>query len=90
MISKADILNTLSDLKPILHKDYSVILHERFPGLTEQERRLATLLRLGFSTKELSSIMSITPKSVEVCRYRLRKRLNLKREENLIEFIKSL
>ncbi|MFY9115590.1 MAG: nucleotidyltransferase family protein [Bacteroidales bacterium] len=24
MISKADILNTLSDLKPILHKDYSV------------------------------------------------------------------
>ena len=83
-------MNELYSQVEILHKDYSVILHERFPGLTEQERRLATLLRLGFSTKELSSIMSITPKSVEVCRYRLRKRLNLKREENLIEFIKSL
>jgi len=83
-------MNELYSQVEVLHKDYSVILHERFPDLTEQERRLATLLRLGFSTKELASIMSITPKSVEVCRYRLRKRLNLKRDENLIQFIKSL
>ncbi len=83
-------MNELYSQVEILHKDYSVILHEKFPDLTEQERRLATLLRLGFSTKELASIMSITPKSVEVCRYRLRKRLNLKRDDNLIQFIKSL
>lgn len=83
-------MNELYSQVEILHKDYSVILHERFPDLTEQERRLATLLRLGFSTKELASIMSITPKSVEVCRYRLRKKMNLKRDENLIQFIKSL
>ncbi|MCK9629473.1 MAG: LuxR C-terminal-related transcriptional regulator [Bacteroidales bacterium] len=83
-------MNELYSQVEVLHKDYSVILHERFPDLTEQERRLATLLRLGFSTKELASIMSITPKSVEVCRYRLRKKLNLKRDENLIQFIKSL
>lgn len=83
-------MNELYSQVEVLHKDYSVILHERFPDLTEQEKRLATLLRLGFSTKELASIMSITPKSVEVCRYRLRKKLNLKRDENLIQFIKSL
>lgn len=83
-------MNELYSQVEVLHKDYSVILHERFPNLTEQERRLATLLRLGFSTKELASIMSITPKSVEVCRYRLRKKLKLKRDENLIQFIKSL
>ena len=83
-------MNELYSQVEILHKDYSVILQEKFPDLTEQERRLATLLRLGFSTKELASIMSITPKSVEVCRYRLRKRLNLKRDDNLIQFIKSL
>lgn len=83
-------MNELYSQVEILHKDYSLILHERFPDLTEQERRLATLLRLGFSTKELASIMSITPKSVEVCRYRLRKKLNLNRDANLINFIKSL
>ena len=83
-------MNELYSQVEVLHKDYSVILHERFPDLTEQEKRLATLLRLGFSTKELASIMSITPKSVEVCRYRLRKKLNLKRDENPIQFIKSL
>ncbi|HRR48797.1 MAG TPA: LuxR C-terminal-related transcriptional regulator [Bacteroidales bacterium] len=83
-------INELYSQVELLHKDFSSILHERFPNLTEQEKRIATLLRLGFSTKELSSIMSITPKSVEVCRYRLRKKMNLKRDENLIEFIKSL
>ena len=83
-------MNELYSQVETLHRDFSMILHERFQDITEQERRLATLLRLGFSTKELSSLMNITAKSVEVCRYRLRKRLNLKRDENLIEFIKSL
>jgi len=83
-------MNELYSQVETLHRDFSVILHEKFKNLTEQERRLATLLRLGFSTKELASLMNITAKSVEVCRYRLRKRLKLKRDENLIQFIKSL
>lgn len=83
-------MNELYSQVETLHRDFSVILHEKFKDITEQERRLATLLRLGFSTKELATLMNITSKSVEVCRYRLRKRLNLTRDENLLEFIKSL
>lgn len=73
-----------------LHKDFSVKLSESFPNLTQQERKLATLLRLGFSTKYIASLMFITPKSVEIERYRLRAKLGLKRGENLINFIKSI
>ena len=73
-----------------LHKNFITKLQERFPDITEQEKRLATLLRLGFSTKDIAGLMSISPKSVEIGRYRLRKKLELTREDNLIQYIKSL
>lgn len=73
-----------------LHKNFITKLQERFPDITEQEKRLATLLRLGFSTKYIAGLMNISPKSVEIGRYRLRKKLELTREDNLIQYIKSL
>jgi DNA-binding NarL/FixJ family response regulator len=73
-----------------LHKHFIAKLVERFPQLSEQEKRLATLLRLGFSTKEIAGLMNISPKSAEISRHRLRKRLGLTREDNLIHYIKSL
>lgn len=62
----------------------------QFPGITEQEKKLAMLLRLNLSSKEISSMLGISTKSVEISRYRLRKRLNLKQGENLIQFIQNL
>lgn len=73
-----------------LHKNFITKLQKRFPDITEQEKRLATLLRLGFSTKDIAGLMNISPKSVEIGRYRLRKKLELTREDNLIQYIKSL
>lgn len=73
-----------------VHKDFRTKLFMTFPDLTRQEMKLAILLRLDFSTKEVSSLMNISPKSVEISRYRLRKKLNLSRGENLIEFLKKL
>lgn len=73
-----------------LHKDFSLRLSEKFPNLTEQERRLITLLRLGFSSKHIASLMNISPKSVEISRYRLRSKIGLNRKENLIQFIKLI
>ncbi len=73
-----------------LHKDFSVKLTEEFPHLTTSERRLATLLRLGFSSKYIATLMNISPKSVEISRYRLRQKLGLQKGDNLINFIKSI
>jgi DNA-binding CsgD family transcriptional regulator len=73
-----------------LHKDFSVKLTEEFPNLTTSERRLATLLRLGFSSKYIATLMNISPKSVEISRYRLRQKLGLQKGDNLINFIKSI
>ena len=73
-----------------VHKDFRMKLESSFPGLTNQEIKLAMLLRLNFSSKELSSLMNISAKSVEISRYRLRKRLGLSRSEKLIQFINNL
>lgn len=74
----------------MLHQDFSVKLTEEFPNLTTSERRLATLLRLGFSSKYIATLMNISPKSVEISRYRLRQKLGLQKGDNLINFIKSI
>lgn len=73
-----------------LHEDFNAKLSENFPNLTQQERRLATLLRLGFSSKYIATLMNITPKSVEISRYRLRQKLGLEKGDNLVNFIKSI
>ena len=73
-----------------LHEDFNAKLSENFPNLTQQERRLATLLRLGFSSKYIATLMNITPKSVEISRYRLRQKLGIDRGDNLVNFIKSI
>ncbi len=64
-------------------------LSEAYPGLTENEKRLATLLRMNLSSKEIASILNISPKSVEMNRYRLRKKLQIPPKENLTQFIRS-
>lgn len=73
-----------------LHKHFLSKLSEKYPELTEQEKRLTTLLRLGFSSKEIANLININPKSVEVSRYRLRKSLGVQRGDNLIQFIKNI
>lgn len=73
-----------------LHEDFNSKLSENFPNLTQQEKRLATLLRLGFSSKYIATLMNITPKSVEISRYRLRQKLGLSRGDNLVNYIKSI
>jgi phosphate/sulfate permease/DNA-binding CsgD family transcriptional regulator/cell division protein FtsL len=64
-------------------------MDESFPSMTENEKRLASLLRLNLSSKEIASILNISPKSVEMNRYRLRKKLKVEAKVNLTDFIRN-
>ncbi len=74
----------------VLHKDFGLRLSEKYPRLTAQERKLTTFLRLGFSTKYIATLMNISPKSVDIGRYRLRGKFGLERDQKLTEFIKTI
>jgi DNA-binding CsgD family transcriptional regulator len=70
-------------------KFYSA-LKEKYPKLTPNEVRLTALIRLNLSSKEIASILNISSKSVEMNRYRLRKKMQLSAKVNLSEFIRGI
>lgn len=69
--------------------DFFDRLNKQFPELTNNERHLCGLIRLNLSTKDIASVRNISPKSVEMGRYRLRKKLNLDPKEDLTAFLQS-
>ena len=66
------------------------VLLEKFPTLTPNERKLCALLRSGLSSKDIAMLTFQNPQSVDVARYRLRKKLNLVNDENLIDFLLAI
>ncbi|MEZ4976303.1 MAG: transcriptional regulator [Flavobacteriaceae bacterium] len=58
--------------------------------LSPAELRLCMLLRLNLSSKEIASILRITPDSVRIARYRLRKKLTINTKDDLQTFILNL
>ena len=60
------------------------------PELTPNDLRLCAYLRLNLSSKEIAPLLNISPRSVEVKRYRLRKKMNLEHDANLTNYILEL
>lgn len=73
-----------------VHKNFVSRLMMRCPNLSEREKRLAILLRLGFSSKEIAHLMNVEPKSVEINRYRFRRKLKLDRSVNIVQYLQLL
>lgn len=70
-----------------VHGDFMTRFKVRFPDLSPQEIKLSAYLRMNLSSKEIANLMNITVRGVEIARYRLRKKIQLERSENLQEFI---
>ena len=71
-------------------QDFLKKIKDLHPKLTPNDLRLCAYLRLNLSSKEIASLLNISSKSVEIKRYRLRKRMNLEHETNLIGYILSV
>lgn len=70
-----------------VHEDFLKRLKEKYPNLSPRELKLCAYLRLNISTKEIALLMNISPRGVEISRYRLRAKLGLTRKESLVDFI---
>ncbi|MEN8858089.1 MAG: triple tyrosine motif-containing protein [Flavobacteriaceae bacterium] len=62
-------------------------IKSRHDNLTSNDLRLCTYLRLNLSSKEIAPLLNISIRSVEVKRYRLRKKMNLPHEASLSSYI---
>ncbi len=59
-------------------------------NLTPNDLRLCAYLRLNLSSKEIAPLLNISARSVEVKRYRLRKKMALPHENSLTDYILKL
>jgi len=70
-----------------VHTGFFVRLSREFPDLTNNELKFCAYLRINLSSKEIAQLLNISVESAITKRYRLRKKLNLQREDNLVDFL---
>ncbi|MFO7756055.1 MAG: PAS domain-containing protein [Bacteroidales bacterium] len=70
-----------------IHPGFFSRLQAKFPSLSTKDLRLCSYLRLQMATKEIAGLMNITVQSAEISRVRLRKKLKLRRQDNLVSYI---
>ncbi len=73
----------------IVYENYLKRLGEKFPVLTVSDKKLCTYLKMGLSSKDIAPLLNMSFRSVEMSRYRLRKKLELNREINLTEYLQN-
>ncbi len=73
-----------------IYKDFFDKLEQKFSGITKAEKRLCVMLYLNMSSKEIAIITNTTLRSVETSRYRLRKKFNLLRDEDMVNFLRNI
>ncbi|OIV41473.1 LuxR family transcriptional regulator [Flavobacterium johnsoniae] len=71
-------------------KDFLKRIKQMHPALTPNDLRLCAYLRLNLSSKEIAPMFNISVRSVEIKRYRLRKKMDLQHENGLVEYILSV
>ncbi|MCR5018000.1 MAG: hypothetical protein K6A64_04320 [Bacteroidales bacterium] len=70
-----------------VYDNYLKRLSQKFPALSRGDLRLCAYLKMDLSSKEIAPLMNLTIRSVEMTRHRLRKKLELSREDNLSDFL---
>jgi DNA-binding CsgD family transcriptional regulator len=89
-ISNEDTWNVFKEAFDTVDKDFLKKLKSLHPALTPNDLRLCAYLRLNLSSKEIAPLLNISVRSVEIKRYRLRKKMNLSHENGLAEYILSV
>ena len=70
-----------------VHGDFLSNVKKDHPTLTPQEIKLCAYLRMNMTSKEIANLLNISVRGVEISRYRLRKKLNISRDVNLVEYM---
>ncbi|MAT89558.1 MAG: hypothetical protein CMC35_02595 [Flavobacteriaceae bacterium] len=73
-----------------VHEDFYKKLKSASESISEKEIRLASFLRMNLSTKEIASMLNVLPETIIKAKYRLKKKLNLNKEQDLLEYLNAL
>jgi DNA-binding response OmpR family regulator/DNA-binding CsgD family transcriptional regulator len=73
-----------------VHSGFYASLTSGMPDISVREKRLCSFLRMNMTTKEIAAITFQTPNSIDVGKFRLRKKLGVENDEEFMRFLMSL
>ena len=85
--TKQNIWNEFDKIFKNIHSGFYDKLLEICPDLSATEIKTAALLKLNLTTKEIAAITFKSEGGIKTTRYRLRKKLNLSSDDNLVAFL---
>ena len=74
----------------VVYENYLKRLVQLYPQLNANDQRLCAYLKMGLSSKEIAPLLNMSYRSVEMNRYRLRKKMELSRDVNLVEYLQRI
>ncbi|WP_298392652.1 triple tyrosine motif-containing protein [Flavobacterium sp.] len=89
-VKEEDTWNKFKDAFDSADKDFLKKIKQLHPSLTPNDLRICAYLRLNLSSKEIAPLLNISVRSVEIKRYRLRKKMDLQHEQGLVEYILNI
>ena len=85
-----DLLKRFEEQFDLVHNNFMAKLSEKHPDLSINERKMCAFLKMNLSSKEIAPLLNLSVRGVETLRYRLRKKIYLEREENLLEYLNDI
>jgi len=92
-MDKNNNINPLDEFEKVFKKVYpgfNSALIKKYPTLSPREIQLCALLKLNMQTKDIALITNISARTVETSRYRIRKKMDLTTNQNLISELLSI
>lgn len=78
--------NLFNQIHPTFIKD----LKEHCPQLTDREIRVCALIKLNFNSQHMATLFGISLNSVKISRHRLRRKLNIPKNDTFEDFFKKV
>ena len=69
------------------HQNFIDKLSLQYGDLTPGDLRICCLLRMNLSTKEIAALLNVSVRAIELRRYRLRKKMELDSDTNIVDFL---
>lgn len=72
-----------------VYKGFFESIEKAFPILSQNDLKLCAFMKMKLSNKEIAQILNVTKKAVEQSKRRMRKKLDLENEVDLLDFIEE-
>jgi ligand-binding sensor domain-containing protein/DNA-binding CsgD family transcriptional regulator len=86
-LRREDFWDQFSFLFNQINQDYLKHLNQKHTALTHNDIKICALIKTGFSTKEIATVLNISVRGIEKSKYRLKKKLELPSAQSLTEYL---